>query len=95
MSERIRELDGLRGLAVLGVLAWHFIGGMVDRDAGALQDVLHAATIFGTAIRKPVLGLYVRRTARIWPSISFSSPCVGLLLAGERVGWLQLQGRFR
>jgi peptidoglycan/LPS O-acetylase OafA/YrhL len=47
MSERIRELDGLRGVAVLGVLVWHFIGGMVDRDAGILQEMLHAATIFG------------------------------------------------
>ena len=46
-TRRISELDGLRGAAVIMVLAWHFIGSMVDRSAGQLEDFLHAATIFG------------------------------------------------
>lgn len=48
LSDRhIRELDGLRGLAVIMVLVWHFVGVMVRRDYGWWADALHGYTIFG------------------------------------------------
>lgn len=46
-KRHIGELDGLRGLAVVMVLAWHFIGSMMDRSAGAVPEFIYAATIFG------------------------------------------------
>lgn len=42
----ITELDGLRGLAVVMVLGWHFLGAMMDRT-GAFSEFIYAATIFG------------------------------------------------
>ncbi len=46
-DQRIRELDGLRGVAVLMVLAWHFIGCMTNPTLGGVNFAIHAATIFG------------------------------------------------
>ena len=46
-DQRIPELDGLRGLAVIMVLAWHFIGCMADPSQGGWNFALYAGTIFG------------------------------------------------
>lgn len=43
---RIVELDGLRGIAVIMVLVWHFIGSMSDQKTW-ISSFLHASTIFG------------------------------------------------
>jgi peptidoglycan/LPS O-acetylase OafA/YrhL len=44
---RIQELDGLRGLAVGGVLVWHFVGCMLDPSIGVLNKILYHTTILG------------------------------------------------
>lgn len=43
---RIEELDGLRGIAVLMVLLWHFTGSLSGRDSWVAEAV-YALTIFG------------------------------------------------
>jgi peptidoglycan/LPS O-acetylase OafA/YrhL len=46
-DRRIRELDGLRGLAVIMVMAWHFVGCMTEPSQGGWNFALFAGTIFG------------------------------------------------
>ena len=41
---RIREIDGLRAIAILSVVAWHYIGASSDAGSGSL---LWRVTIFG------------------------------------------------
>ena len=44
MMARIKEIDGLRAIAILSVVAWHYIGASADAGSGSL---LWRATIFG------------------------------------------------
>src|SRR4029453_4834670 len=44
---RIPELDGLRGIAALMVLAWHYIGAIVDPSLGPWAHWLAATLILG------------------------------------------------
>jgi len=46
-EQRIPELDGLRGTAVLMVLIWHFVGCMVDPGGSWIEAALYSGTIFG------------------------------------------------
>ncbi|MGX9393853.1 acyltransferase family protein [Nitrobacteraceae bacterium UC4446_H13] len=46
-DQRIKELDGIRGVAVLMVLVWHFVGCMTVPANGGLDFALYATTIFG------------------------------------------------
>lgn len=46
-DRRIRELDGLRGVAVIMVLVWHFVGCMTEPSQGGWNFALFAGTIFG------------------------------------------------
>jgi peptidoglycan/LPS O-acetylase OafA/YrhL len=46
-DRRIAELDGLRGIAILLVLSWHFIGMLVDPNKGAMQYLAWRFLIFG------------------------------------------------
>jgi peptidoglycan/LPS O-acetylase OafA/YrhL len=46
-SQRIIELDGLRGLAVLMVLLWHFVGSIIDVNLGFLAQVSAWTFILG------------------------------------------------
>ncbi len=46
-SMRVAELDGLRGGAVLLVLIWHFVGGLVDQNLGGWAKPLYGIIIFG------------------------------------------------
>src|SRR6185369_10089843 len=41
---RIREIDGLRAIAILSVVAWHYIGASADAGSSSL---LWRVTIFG------------------------------------------------
>lgn len=47
LRDRIAELDGLRALAVLGVLIWHLTGSMAPRDDSYLAEILMRGTVFG------------------------------------------------
>ena len=44
---RIPELDGLRGIAILLVLGWHFTGMLMDPSDGAVQEIIWRFGIFG------------------------------------------------
>ena len=44
---RIPELDGLRGLAVAGVLMWHFLGCLLNPDLGSWTRIVYHITILG------------------------------------------------
>jgi len=44
---RISELDGLRGIAILLVLVWHFTGMLVDPSQGVVQHLAWRYLIFG------------------------------------------------
>jgi peptidoglycan/LPS O-acetylase OafA/YrhL len=44
---RIPELDGLRGIAILLVLIWHFTGMLADPGQGAIQYLAWRFAIFG------------------------------------------------
>lgn len=46
-SGRILELDGLRGIAVFMVMAWHFIGAIIDTSLGWWASLLRDITILG------------------------------------------------
>src|SRR5437016_8440417 len=41
---RIREIDGLRAIAILSVVAWHYVGASADAGSSSL---LWRVTIFG------------------------------------------------
>ncbi|MBR1034588.1 acyltransferase family protein [Bradyrhizobium liaoningense] len=41
------ELDGLRGIAILLVLGWHFTGMLMDPSDGAVQEIIWRFGIFG------------------------------------------------
>lgn len=47
LAIRIWELDGLRGVAVLGVLLWHFVGSMAPPGDSIASEILRSATVFG------------------------------------------------
>ena len=46
-TERVRELDGLRALAILLVVAWHYIGivGVLNPPCGEYSFSVGAASI--------------------------------------------------
>lgn len=44
---RIPEIDGLRGLAVLLVLVWHFVGAVIAPSLGPTAKIVAAILIFG------------------------------------------------
>lgn len=44
---RLSELDGLRGIAVLMVLAWHFLGALIDTKMGWWAEAIHGIVILG------------------------------------------------
>jgi len=46
-QHRIAELDGLRGLAVVMVLSWHFIGEIIDKELGQWAWWIAKVTIVG------------------------------------------------
>ncbi len=46
-TDRIPELDGLRGIAVGMVLVWHFVGALIDQSLGGWAKLLYSVTIFG------------------------------------------------
>jgi peptidoglycan/LPS O-acetylase OafA/YrhL len=46
-DKHVPELDGLRGIAILLVLTWHFTGMLVDPDQGMIQYLAWRYLIFG------------------------------------------------
>jgi peptidoglycan/LPS O-acetylase OafA/YrhL len=93
-ADRVRELDGLRGIAVLVVLAFHvrpqiFFFGWAAVD---LFFVLSGYLITGIILRHGeqeafLRQFYIRRSLRIWP-IYYLMIVLIALLASEPQNWL-------
>jgi len=46
-EQRIVELNGLRGIAVMMVLLWHFVGAIVSPELGILSKIASSVFVFG------------------------------------------------
>jgi peptidoglycan/LPS O-acetylase OafA/YrhL len=46
-GSRLTELDGLRGVAVLMVLVWHFVGALINVDMGGWAKGTYRVFILG------------------------------------------------
>lgn len=69
---RIAELDGLRGIAILGVLAVHSYGAIVGGWLGIDLFFVLSGYLITSALRRDgsLLRFYGRRISRIWPPLA-------------------------